>query len=733
MVDLSDMTGRVGQAKDKDAEDLLLKMRAEMDEISLRGGRGWSGKAKPSTTTTATATNAVFSSAAANNYYQAIGYRMGIGSAISNNNKGKNISWKGLKEDASLDMSATKSEEISYKYSLGDKSITTLQEILAYAMEKGRTPAEVADYLSNVAEATKEVSNTHTEKLLAEALDNNKMYAEIVNFLLLKTDEAKRKDEEGKTGMKPGGKTPAEIAVNLQQIEEEMKTRELVQQALEVCKTAGKENQIEDEQGVAKELVNKQGMIRSGVAAYLLMKAGHEKESRNSAKLNSSDPLPIKSFHCNPATDELSTTSSVTNHLKSVPSIASVASSGCSIVTEIGHSNVDCSPCAVSQTQNKEKKLSLGLLGMNVPFSKRSKKALQREDGNQDTSRATCKFETPEKVVVDKKDERKTLLGAKLISEDLNGEVQEIALTMADTAYGIESHSASDNSSSLWDNIEEKDEDCIDTVKKGKVDEESDSRPDVGQKVNEVSKDLKAATLKGKPRRILTFKKKPYKENEEKRSLRKIDHHKPKICGDSSDGTEETDIKSCCSNESASVKTEYDNSKADQTSSELVMDGPIASISIDGSDPTVDDEVTLPSVLRRKSKINILNEPAVLKKWWSDVSTDETETQYSRDSVASTRQSEYSEYYSRAKQGCLCELKHEMELFACEIREFCSSVGQRACTMSDCNSTDSQEQQHNLTQTQMEAKSGDDEVAEIEIVRTSTNELKRTIRELGSF
>ena len=30
-------------------------------------------------------------------------------------------------------------------------------------------------------------------------------------------------------------------------------------------------------------------------------------------------------------------------------------------------------------------------------------------------------------------------------------------------------------------------------------------------------------------------------------------------------------------------------------------------------------------------------------------------------------------------------------------------------------------------------KSGDDEVAEIEIVRTSTNELKRTIRELGSF
>jgi len=265
---------RAGRAtKDRDDEDRLLEMLLDMDQEQLNqimqsedetsarllkglDERGYDQdsikhmkmlrEVGHKSEKRGTATDAVFSSAAANNYYQAIGYRMGIsltsndnddvsskniswkglkeddsvdmstlksedkstvkstgsgkseGSSVNNvtslhelmaylaNNdnddvSSKNISWKGLKEDDSVDMSTLKSEDKSTVKNTGSsrsegssvKSITSLHEMMAYAMEKGKSPEEVAEYLMNADKAKKEVDKRRTEKLLAEALKKN--------------------------------------------------------------------------------------------------------------------------------------------------------------------------------------------------------------------------------------------------------------------------------------------------------------------------------------------------------------------------------------------------------------------------------------------------------------------------------------------------------------------------------------------------------------------------------
>eukprot|EP00984_Skeletonema_dohrnii_P003373 scaffold1135_cov105-Skeletonema_dohrnii-CCMP3373.AAC.1 len=881
----SSMTGRAGRAaKDRDDEDRLLKMLIEMNEKelnqilqcgdetskrllegldsrgidhdgikhmnSLRVGEEQSAKKKPPTT----ATDAVFSSAAANNYYHAIGYRMGNGPITSNSNDGayfKNIKWKeGLKEEVSVEKSestntskstgsSSKSEESS------GKSITSLEEILAFIMEKGKTPAIVADYLMNVGKTTTttEVDKRRTddkiaqksrEKLIAKALKESKTTTEAAEYVLKFEEEKKkasnnrkRNEHVVKVAMKRGGKTPAEIAANVLQADEEKKTQELVEQALKICNSpkeiadylmkAGKDKQIKaeikHEQESAEKLVQstpKQGMIRSGVASYLLMKAEQEKESqarpRSSTKSKSYIPPPIKSFDCHRPDDVLSTTSSVTNHLKSS---ASVMSSECSIVTEIVNpTNVDYSPSAV--LQNKENKSSTSLRGMKVSFSNRAKKMLQNKEGVQNTSKMATVPEA--KAIVDNKDDREILLNSsqsslhnpddchccrdvELISDDSNEESQEMSLV----GRG-ESHSAP---ARLCGNIEEEDKkgqkksNWIDKAKKGNGDEESNSKPmqakraesdqkitNVGkdpktnksavtpapsvnslrlsgsieeegkksqkksnwidmakkgngdeesnsksdkqakrtesdQKISKVGKDPKrnTAPLKDTLRRILAFKKKwsPKKivnEKAEKRSLKIIVDHKTKSSEETSDGT---DTKSSASNESTiSVKTEYVKNMVDESSSKLAMEGPMTSINIQ-SDLNIDDELSLPSILRRSSKIKIWDEPDVSAETslHPDDETKSTQYSYSGDSMTFVDDDD--------EQGCdiANEVKgygNEIVLIVEEFRDFAKAGLNRVSAMLGCDSTDLQKRklEGNANTTPTEVKGGDDEMKAME-------------------
>ena len=804
----SSMTGRAGRAaKDRDDEDRLLKMLIEMNEKelnqilqcgdetskrllegldsrgidhdsikhmnSLRVGEEQSAKKKHPTT----ATDAVFSSAAANNYYHAIGYKMGNGT--SNNNDGvyfKNIKWKeGLKEDASVEKSESTNTSKSTTYlseESSGKSITSLEEIMAFIMEKGKTPAIVAEYLMNVGKtSTKEVDKRRTddkiaqksrEKLIAKALKESKTTTEAAEYALKFEEEKKasinrkRNEHVVKVAMKRGGKTPAEIAANVLQADEEKKTQELVEQALKICNSpkeiadylmkAGKDEQLKDEtkseQESAEKLVQSTPkMIRSGVASYLLMKAEQEKEiqarPRSSAKFKSCIPPPVKSFDCYRPDDVLSTTSSVTNHLKSS---ASVMSSECSIVTEIVNStNVDYSPSAV--LQNKENKSSTSLRGMKVSFSNRAKKMLQNKEGVQHTSEMATVPET--KVIVDNKDDREILLNSsqssldnpddclccrdvELISDDSNEESQEMSLV----GRG-ESHSAP---ARLCGNIEEEDKkgqkksNWIDKAKKGNGDEESNSKPmqakraESDQKITKVGKDPKrnTAPLKDKLRRILAFKKRwsPKKivnGKAENRSLKIIVDHKTKSSEETSDGTEETDTKSSASNEStSSVKTEYVKNMADESSSKLAMEGPITSINIQ-SDLNIDDELSLPSILRRSSKIKIWDEPDVSAETslHPDDETKSTQYSYSGDSMTFVDDD--------VEQGCdiANEVKgygNEIGLIVEEFRDFTKAARRQFSVMLGCDSTDLQKRklEGNANKTPTEVKGGDDEMKAME-------------------
>jgi hypothetical protein len=310
------------------------------------------------------ATDAMFSSAAANNYYQAIAYKIGAGSVASNGNddaSSKNISWKGLKEDASAknyykaiahkklasnDNGSTDDTSVGMSTLKSGYSLTGLQETVAAAMKAGNTPVEVAEHLMKA--DSEKVDKRRTEKLVAEALKKNMTPTEIANYLI-QAEETRKKEEEAKEAqrnieklvkdalkkghtpsevaeylsrfgqetkeqnmneqlvkdaLKHGGKTPAEIAAFLLNADEEKRAQDLINEALKVCKSP-------------KEI------------AEYLVKA--EEDQRRAAP---PPPPPVKALSCHRKHDALSTTSSV-SHLRSISSMASELSSECSIVTEI--------------------------------------------------------------------------------------------------------------------------------------------------------------------------------------------------------------------------------------------------------------------------------------------------------------------------------------------------------------------------------------------------------------
>ena len=231
-----EMFNQILKSKDATSTSLLKGLRArgfDQDSIKqlkmLREG-GHKSEKKPSRTPRRTATDAVFSSAAANNYYQAIGYKMGISVTSNDTNdevSSKNISWKGLKEVDSVDKSKAMSIGRSTGSSNSDessvKSITSLQEILAFAFKKGKSPEEVAEYLMNANKATKDLDKRRTEKLLAEALKKNMSPIEIANFLI-KAELAKQREEEEK--------------------EEKKEAQRIIAKALKEAKNASKQRKI---------------------------------------------------------------------------------------------------------------------------------------------------------------------------------------------------------------------------------------------------------------------------------------------------------------------------------------------------------------------------------------------------------------------------------------------------------------------------------------------------------
>jgi len=182
-------------------------------------------------------------------------------------------------------------------------------------------------------------------------------------------------------------------------------------------------------------------------------------------------------------------------------------------------------------------------------------------------------------------------------------------------------------------------------------------------------------------------------EKAENRSLKIIVDHKTKSSEETSDGTEETDTKSSASNEStSSVKTEYVKNMADESSSKLAMEGPMTSINI-RSDLNIDDELSLPSILRRSSKIKIWDEPDVSAETslHPDDETKSTQYSYSGDSMTFVDDD--------VEQGCdiANEVKgygNEIGLIAQEFRDFTkaglNSARRQFSVMLGCDSNDLQ-------------------------------------------
>jgi len=204
-----------------------------------------------------------------------------------------------------------------------------------------------------------------------------------------------------------------------------------------------------------------------------------------------------------------------------------------------------------------------------------------------------------------------------------------------------ESFSVSADSSHLWDGIDEE-----------------------GQAVK---------SKKGKLKRIMAFKKKPLSKNvldeTTKMSPKKVVDGK-QICyeEDASASTKDTEIQS------------GDSTKAigDDQNSEWVMDGPVTSIHLVGSDLNRDNGVSLPSVLRRASKAKIWGEPSVNSDDESSAYYRGKYSVYSGDSVTVVDDD----------HGCIYALKDfaleakgykdEIALFTRDFHDFC--VGKAAST-----------------------------------------------------
>ncbi len=715
------------------------------------------------------------------------------------------------------------------------------QELVEQALKVSKSPKEIADYLMNAAKENQKEDETVQEQESSKELVTNTPteLAEPLDIQEEKKVSSERKVNESlvRDAMKRGAKTPAEIAANLLQIDEERKTQELVEQALKVSKSpkeiadylmnAAKENQREDEtvqeQESSKELVNdtpKKGVIRSDAGE--LKKVGKDKKSqarpKSSAKVKRTFRPPVESLECHLADGEMSTTSTVTDHLKSVRSIDSAMSSECSIMTEIVNPNEDMDYSSRAVSQNKEMKSLTRVRGLTVSFAEGTKETSQSKHEKKHSSKMAATDKTSENIVAAKKDDGEAQFdvsqspsgnpddtpcsgGVQLISEELNEESQEITLDAFYAGYIEESHSLSDdssvrnavkeedaNDSSVRDVVEE--EDANDSSVRAVVEEEDTNDSSVrdfveeedkeGQKnsncigkvekgehstseiekceVYEENNSKSAAPLKSKMKRILAFKKKSSRreivnQKTEKNSSKKIAKHQANSSEDASGATE-----SSSSNESISSEQKYVKNKV----VEFDLDGPITSISIPAKDPAIYDEVTLPTVLRKKSKVDILNEhrnerrnePAVLDEWWSDMSIlDDDRTGYSGHSVA---HSQYTidpfavmdEDDVEEKWTCneVKEYKDEIGLIACEVRDFCSTTARKASALLGFDSERRLSKSINTAQAEepvVERKKNkrmmqisEDESDEIEIclARPRKNELqkkKRSFNRLG--
>lgn len=358
------------------------------------------------------ATDAMFSSAAANNYYQAIAYKIGAGSVANNGNddaSSKNISWKGLKEDASAknyykaiahkkvasnENGSADDASVGMSTLKSGYSLTSLQQVVAVAMKAGNTPAEVAEHLKKA--DSEKVDKRRTEKLVAEALKKNKTPTEIANYLI-QAEETRKKEEEAKEAqrnieklvqealkkshtpsevaeylsrfgqetkeqkmneqlvkdaLKHGGKTPAEIAAYLLNVDEEKRAQDLIKEALKVCKSP-------------KE-----------IAEYLL-KA--EEDRRRAAA------PPVKALSCHRKHDVLSTASSV-NHLRRISSMASELSSECSIVTEVVNKGETAQTPSLQNKKAPEKKSTQQGISKKIGKAKKHKKVVEEKKETNRTS-----------------------------------------------------------------------------------------------------------------------------------------------------------------------------------------------------------------------------------------------------------------------------------------------------------------------------------------------------------
>ena len=779
--------------KDRDDEDRLLGMLLDMDEEQLdqimqcedetsrrlltglcergfdqesikqmkclrEGGQKSEEKKKPRK---GTATDAVFSSAAANNYYQAIGYRLGgIGSAASNDDdddvSSKNVRWKGLKDSVASndnDNDAVSFKNISWKGLKEDASA----EGSSTVRSTGSSKTEGSSVKRNVDKVTKEADKRRTEKLLAEALKKKKTSPTEIAHFLMKAEKAKRKEEEEKMAQKSTEKLIAKVAEYLLKFEEEKKAskerkmnKHLVKDVRKrggktPAEIAAREKEMKDEtrweheseEKVVKDAF-KQGKTRSGVAAYYLLKAEQEKNrsvlekevSKARPSTQSSPPLPpVKSLDCHRLNDEVSTTSSVTNHFKSVSSIATAMSSECSIVTEIAPLNVIYSSSVASKKMEKKSSTSSFLRGMK-PFSKKGKVELvvpvelyakltlpderseksvpvndqyssTKEDSttpsikddrlededSQDSSLDECAtLEDSSKESEDGPiDTISCYLGVEvelddfsslgLVSEGSNGENQEIAL--ADTIYtGYGVNQEDDHNEEVDDNIN----DC-----------ESISKSISTTDLSSPKKQTRVSKAKSGIRALSPFQKwNP--ETVKKKSVSKKLDFPPRI------PSRELPPRIPTRSVVSSPPPKAESNSLSEDSSHLwddIAEGDEAVSSKEGQKNISNSiEKSCSNSFSTASKIKSWDEPSVLKKWWSETSRpsytlgghlDDESSTYSR-----TKNTEYSGDSvtfvddDNVEQGCFNSLKDlaievkgykdEISLIAREVREFCVST-----------------------------------------------------------
>jgi hypothetical protein len=395
------------------------------------------------------ATDAMFSSAAANNYYQAIAYKIGAGSVASNGNddaSSKNISWKGLKEDASAknyykaiahkkvasnDNVSTDDASVGMSTLKSGYSLTSLEETVAAAMKAGNTPVEVAEQLMRA--DSEKVDKRRTEKLVAEALKKNMTPTEIANYLM-QAEETRKKEEEAKEAQRnieklvkealKKGHTPSEVAEYLSRFGQENKEQNMNEQLVKDALKHGGNTPAEiaafllkaDEEKRAQDLINEALKVCKSpkeIAEYLV-KA--EEDQRRAAA--PPPPPPVKALSCHRKHDALSTTSSV-SHLRSISSMASELSSECSIVTEIVNKGetkqqVDTSVEAPKKAGMKSTSSSLR---KTKASTLQNKKAPKEKSSKQGISKKIGKDKKNKKAIEEKKETNGT-------SEELIDSVQ---------------------------------------------------------------------------------------------------------------------------------------------------------------------------------------------------------------------------------------------------------------------------------------------------------------------